>query len=144
MLFNKVRSRPHAQLYEVVAFSFFDSNRNFKRQSKSAPRASVSPQPNFNRLERAWVILAGRNQSVGRRVVHASEESISEENAEIAKMHPAAVALLPCEVRFEVLIDDLEAVLEDYRTLFAVQEALVEATGGFVFHTWNSHFPWSD
>ena len=78
------------------------------------------------------------------RVVYAAESYVAEENAEIAQMHPQAVALLPCEVRFEVLIDDLDAALQEYQTLFAVQEALVGATGGFVFNTWNCGFPWSE
>jgi hypothetical protein len=78
------------------------------------------------------------------RVVYAAESYVAEENAEIAQMHPQAVALLPCEVRFEVLIDDLDAALQEYQTLFAVQEALVGATGGFVFNTWNCGFPWCE
>ncbi|HVL12012.1 MAG TPA: hypothetical protein VM529_05575 [Gemmata sp.] len=77
------------------------------------------------------------------RVAYTAAEYVAEENAEIALMHPQAAALLPCEVRFEVLIDDLDATLQEYQTLFTVQEALVGATGGFVFNTWNCAFPWS-
>lgn len=75
------------------------------------------------------------------RVVYAADAHVAEENAEIAQMHPLAAALLPCEVRFEVLIDNLDAALYEYNTLFAVQEALEEATGGFLFNTWNCGFP---
>lgn len=78
------------------------------------------------------------------RVAHAADGYVAEENAEIARGHPQAAALLPCDARFEVLIDDLEAALQEYQTLFAVQEALVGATGGFVFNTWNCQFPWSE
>jgi hypothetical protein len=78
------------------------------------------------------------------RVAYAAAEYVAEENAEIAQMHPQAAAFLPCEVRFEVLIDDLDATLLEYQTLFAVQEALAEATGGFVFNAWNCGFPWSE
>lgn len=78
------------------------------------------------------------------RVAYATAAYVAEENAEIAKSHPQAVVILHCDARFEVLIDDLDAVLEDYSTLFAVQEALVEATGGFVFNSWNGLFPWSE
>ena len=49
--------------------------------------------------------------------------------------------MLPCEVRFEILIGDLDEVLQEYNTLFAVQEALAEATGRFLFNTWNGLFP---
>lgn len=78
------------------------------------------------------------------RVAYAADEYVAEENAEIAQGHPQAADLLPCDARFEVLIDDLDAALQDYNTLFAVQEALVGATGGFVFNTWNGLFPWSE
>lgn len=78
------------------------------------------------------------------RVAYAADGYVAEENAEIAQGHPQAAALLPCDARFEVLIDDLDATLQEYQTLFAVQEALVEATGGFVFNTWNCLFPWSE
>jgi hypothetical protein len=77
------------------------------------------------------------------RVVYTAAGFVADENAEIAQMNAQAAKLLPCEVRFEVLIDDLDAVLDEYQTLFAVQEALAEATGGFVFNTWNCGFPWS-
>lgn len=78
------------------------------------------------------------------RVAYNANSYVAEENAEIAQRNSQAAAQLPCDVRFEVLIDDLDATLYEYSTLFAVQEALVEATGGFVFNTWNGLFPWSE
>ncbi len=54
------------------------------------------------------------------RITYAAADYVAEENAEIAQGHPHAVALLPCDARFEVLIDDLDAALQEYRTLFAV------------------------
>jgi hypothetical protein len=51
---------------------------------------------------------------------------------------------LPCDPRFEVLLDNPDSTPHDCKTLFAVQEALVEATGGFVFDTWSWTFPWPD
>ncbi|HEY1336273.1 MAG TPA: hypothetical protein VGF59_02125 [Bryobacteraceae bacterium] len=78
------------------------------------------------------------------RIVYNAGGYVAEENAEIAQGHPQAAALLPCDARFEVLIDDLDAALREYQTLFAVQEALVDATGGFVFNTWNCGSPWTE
>jgi len=75
------------------------------------------------------------------RVGYATDDYVAEENAEIARGNPHAATLLPCDARFEILIDDLDAALDEYRTLFAVQEALEEATGGFLFNTWNGLFP---
>jgi hypothetical protein len=77
------------------------------------------------------------------RVAYVREGYVAEEAAEIAQGNPHAAALLPCDARFEILIDDLDAVLHEYSTLFAVQEALEEATGGFLFNTWNGLFPGS-
>lgn len=77
------------------------------------------------------------------RVAYAADDHVAEENAEIARCNLHAEALLPCDARFEILIDDLDAALQEYQTLFAVQEALEEATGGFLFNTWNGLFPGS-
>ena len=75
------------------------------------------------------------------RVAYAADGYVAEEAAEIAEGNPLVAALLPCDARFEVLIDDLDATLYEYSTLFAVQEALENATGGFLFNTWNGLFP---
>jgi hypothetical protein len=76
------------------------------------------------------------------RVAYTDDGYVAAEAAEIAEGYPPAAKLLPCDARFEVLIDDLDVALQEYNTLFAVQEALAEATGGFVFNTWNGEFPW--
>jgi hypothetical protein len=75
------------------------------------------------------------------RVAYAAEDYVAEENAEIAQGNPHAAALSPCDARFEILIDDFDAALQEYSTLFAVQEALEDAPGGFLFNTWNGLFP---
>src|SRR5579872_2873172 len=58
------------------------------------------------------------------RIAYVAENYVVEEAAEIAQGNAQAAALLPCDARFEILIDDLDAALQEYRTLFAVQEAL--------------------
>ena len=78
------------------------------------------------------------------RVAYAADGYVAEEASEIAQGNPHAAAMLPCDARFEILIDDLDATLMEYGTLFAVQEALQDATGGFVFNSWNGLFPWAD
>ena len=75
------------------------------------------------------------------RVAYVTDGYVADEAAEIAQSNQHAAALLPCDARFEILIDDLNAALQEYSTLFAVQEALEEATGGFLFNTWNGLFP---
>ena len=76
------------------------------------------------------------------RIAYSTEEHVAEEAEEIAESNPLAAAMLPCNVRFEILIDDLDAALQEYSTLFAAQEMLAELTGGFGFNTWNGQFPW--
>jgi hypothetical protein len=75
------------------------------------------------------------------RIAYAADDYVAEEAAEIAQGNPHAAALLPCDARFEISIDDLDETLQEYSTLFAVQEALEDATGGFLFNTWNGLFP---
>ena len=108
-------------------------------------------------LDGAAKALAGFNLTVTRRddellvayddgptlrVSYAVGDYVAEEAAEIARSDPKALATLPCDARFEIAIDDLDAVLNEYSTLFAVQEALAGATGGFVFDSWNGNILW--
>jgi hypothetical protein len=41
--------------------------------------------------------------------------------------------------RFEVPMDDLDAALSDYNTLFEIQTTLQELTGGYVVMSWNGN-----
>lgn len=41
------------------------------------------------------------------------------------------------DTRFEIVFDDPDAVLDEINTLIEVQASLQEATGGFLFNTWN-------
>lgn len=77
------------------------------------------------------------------RVAYAAGGYVAEEAAEIAQGNSYAAALLPCDARFEILIDDLDATLDEYSTLHFVQEVLEELTGGFLFNDWNGWFPGS-
>jgi hypothetical protein len=58
------------------------------------------------------------------------------ESAEIADMSGIA-NIAKCGRRFECSVGDLEAALQDYTVLQAVQEKLQALTEGFVFLTWN-------
>jgi hypothetical protein len=46
-------------------------------------------------------------------------------------------ALAACDRRFEILIEDLDATLDEINTLIQVQGVLEELSGGFVFNSWN-------
>jgi hypothetical protein len=66
-----------------------------------------------------------------------SGEAIRQETVGIGEGTPHAAALGGCDSRFEVAFDDLGEVLDDINTLIEVQLTLQQATGGFLFNTWN-------
>jgi hypothetical protein len=63
-------------------------------------------------------------------------EHVLVESAEIADMS-GIENIAKCGRRFECSVGDLEAGLQDYTVLQAVQEKLQALTEGFVFLTWN-------
>jgi hypothetical protein len=71
------------------------------------------------------------------RVAFVREAYVREEAVEIAEGTPRAAEMAQCDVRFEVLIDDLDETLDEINTLFKVQITLQETTGGYLFNTWN-------
>jgi hypothetical protein len=75
------------------------------------------------------------------RIVFVAAPYVGVEATEIATGNQHAAALLPCDVRFEVLFDEIDAALDEFNTLVLIQEALEKATGGFLFNTWNGEFP---
>src|SRR5262245_9369013 len=62
------------------------------------------------------------------RVAFIEEPYVREEAAEISADSPHAMEMSRCEVRYEVLIDDLDDVLDEINTLIDVQAALQNAT----------------
>jgi hypothetical protein len=103
-------------------------------------------------LDAAAAALADRGLSVRRtndeltvgfpggpqlRVAYVQEEYVQEEAEEIGAGSPHAAAMGQCDTRFEILIDDLEAALDEINTLIDVQATLQDATQGFLFNTWN-------
>jgi hypothetical protein len=71
------------------------------------------------------------------RIALATGEYVREEAEEIAADTPHAAAMSVCDARFEILIDDFDAVLDEINTLIDAQSALQELTHGFLYRTWN-------
>jgi hypothetical protein len=107
-------------------------------------------------LESAATLLADRGMSVKRvsrelgnelivgyrrgprlRVAFLCESYVQEEASAIGEGTPHAAEMTLCDVRYEILIDDLDGVLDEINTLIEVQATLPDATGGFLFNTWN-------
>lgn len=103
-------------------------------------------------LEAAARSLASRGLSVSRvgndldvtwhggpklRVAFVNAKWVQEEAAEVAERHPRALELSTCDVRFEIMFDDLDEVLDEINTLIEVQATLQKATGGYMLNTWN-------
>ena len=72
------------------------------------------------------------------RVVLVQEPYVRQEAKEIGEGTPYAVEMSRCEARYDILIDDLDAVLHEVNTLSGVQAALQDVTEGFLFNTWDS------
>lgn len=107
-------------------------------------------------LDTAASVLRGRGLSVQRkrndfgaelvvgfphgpqlRVAFVVEPYVRAEAEEIGVGSAHAAGMRLCDVRYEILIDDLDGVLDEINTLIDVQAALQKATGGFLFNTWN-------
>jgi hypothetical protein len=71
------------------------------------------------------------------RVALAAGDYVREEAEELSAGSLLHEPVSRCSARFEILIDDLNAVLAEVNTVIEVQEALVELTHGFVYRTWN-------
>jgi hypothetical protein len=103
-------------------------------------------------LEAASRALAGRGMTVEHRsdelvaffagqpvfrVRLVSGEAVRKDAAELSVGKSFASRMAECDARFEVLIDDLDAVLDEINSLIDVQSALESLTHGFVYLTWN-------
>lgn len=73
------------------------------------------------------------------RIGLSAEPWVREEATDIGEGSPHAEFLAGCDRRFEVEFDDLDTVLDEYNTLFTVEEALQEVTGGVILLGWNGH-----
>jgi hypothetical protein len=71
------------------------------------------------------------------RVAFLDEPYVRQEAEEISQGTPHAAEMSRCNVRYEILIDDLDGVLDEINTLIDAQITLQNATGGFLFNTWN-------
>jgi hypothetical protein len=71
------------------------------------------------------------------RVAFVEEPYVREEAEELSAESPHACEMSHCEVRYEILIDDLDGVLDEINTLIDVQATLQDATDGYLFNTWN-------
>ena len=73
------------------------------------------------------------------RVSLALDEYVRQEAAELPDGVPSFEAMSNCDARFEILIDDLDAVLKEANTLIDVETALQQLTDGFLYCTWNGN-----
>lgn len=62
---------------------------------------------------------------------------VSAEAIDIAKDTMHATAMRECDARFEIDIEDLDETLDEINTLIEVQGTLQDATGGYLFNSWN-------
>ena len=89
-------------------------------------------------------LLVGRESSPEYQVVLNDDDSVHEEAKDISQGTEFFNDMKQCDTRFDVLIVDLDAALEEINTLMEVQGALQDASKGFLFLPWNGHIsrPW--
>ncbi|BCM89198.1 hypothetical protein IAD21_01042 [Abditibacteriota bacterium] len=108
-------------------------------------------RPDFE-LNEAEMLLSGRGLLINRaqdyllvkwhegpelRVFFAEGEDVRREAEEIASRTSYKAKVSGFDRRFEIGFDDLDEVLDEINTLIEVQLSLQEATGGFLFNSWN-------
>jgi hypothetical protein len=71
------------------------------------------------------------------RVAFADDQYVQEEAKELSLGTTFSTEMAKCNARFEILLDDLDAVLDEINTLIDVQHALQQLTHGFLYLTWN-------
>ena len=93
---------------------------------------------------RGGELTAGRPGSPQFRVRLSADPHVATEAAEIGEGTLHAAAMRECGARFEIVIDDLDAALDEINTLMEVQGALQDASRGFLFVPWNGTLtePW--
>jgi hypothetical protein len=122
-----------------------DATRIFFRSGRGdLDTAAVALADRGMRVQRA-ARRSGEELSVGYpggpqlRVAFVAEPYVQQEAAEISEGTPYQAEMSRCEVRYEVLIDDLDEVLDEINTLIEVQFTLMDATDGFMLNTWNGN-----
>lgn len=91
----------------------------------------------FLTLERDGDVIVARHEDGPELVIGLdAEPHVVIEAAEIAERH-AVPGLAGCDRRFEILIEDLEATLDETNTLAEVQMTLQDLTNGYLFNDWN-------
>lgn len=71
------------------------------------------------------------------RIGFVADDYVLGEAGELSEGTPHAQAMSQCDVRYEIAIDDLDAVLDEINTLIEVQATLQDATGGYIHNSWN-------
>jgi hypothetical protein len=96
-------------------------------------------------VRRGDTLIASRPGSPQFRISLSSEPHVLAEAVGSSQGTPHAAAMRECAARFEVVIDDLDAALDEINTLIEVQGALQDASRGFLFLSWNGNLsePWN-
>ncbi len=84
-------------------------------------------------------VIATKPRKPQFRICLADGPHVAAEAVEIGEGTPHEVAMRECSVRFEVVVRDLDAALDEYGTLFDVEVGLQEASRGYLFLGWNGN-----
>jgi hypothetical protein len=78
------------------------------------------------------------------RVALATDDYVRGEAVELSEGTPFSKEMSSCDARYEILIDDLDAVLDEINSLIDVQQTLQQLTRGFLYLTWNGEISGPD
>lgn len=98
----------------------------------------------FNVVRHGEVLCVDRGDGPHFKVTLETAEHVQEEANEFAKSSKFSSEMSKCNARFEIVIEDLDAALDEMNTLMEVQGALQDASKGYLFTPWNGNVsgPW--
>jgi hypothetical protein len=137
MVVERERSNPEA----TDCLVFFPSASCDLRRAADALKAY-----RLTVAEHGGELSVGRPDAPQFRVYLEAGATVRTEAIEIAEGTPHSAGMRECDARFVIVIDDLDAALDEINTLMEVQGALQDESQGYLFLPWNGNLsePWRE
>ena len=119
----------------AASMVFFESGRcDLDGAIDALVRRGLSVDRSGDRIAVTWPGVPDSPRLV---VILVTEPFVLTEAAEIGEGTEHADAMRRCDARFEIVIEDLDAALDEINTLIEVQATLQDASRGYLFNDWN-------
>lgn len=98
----------------------------------------------FSVVRKDEELIVNRGDGLQFKVILSNADHVQEEANEIAEGSEFSSEMSKCNARFEIIIENLDAALNEINTLMEVQGALQDASKGYLFLPWNGKIsgPW--